>query len=54
MKSKWYVVPPYDGVTWKVLNEAGELVAVFEDKDECQHVVDLHNESLTAAPQHKS
>ena len=32
----WYPVPPYrKGGNWKVLNEQGELVAIFENKSDC-------------------
>jgi len=54
MKKKWYAVPPYSGADWKIVDINGEHVADFEDQEECEHVVALHNESLTAAQQHKS
>lgn len=40
---KWYALPPYKNEGWKILNEKGELVATFEDKTECENVVDLYN-----------
>jgi hypothetical protein len=43
-KDYWYAVPPYkknDG--WRVLNECGELIAVFETKEECIEAVNAVN-----------
>ncbi len=46
IKLKWYAIPPYHREGWRILNEKGELVAVFEDRRECEHVVYLHNLTL--------
>lgn len=46
MKLKWYAIPQYSREGWRILNEKGELVAVFEDRRECEHVVYLHNLTL--------
>lgn len=43
---KWYAIPPYNREGWRIFNEKGELVAVFEDRVECEHVVHLHNLTL--------
>ena len=37
MKEKldWYAIPPYKkGESWKIANENGELVAIFELKED--------------------
>ena len=31
----WFPVPPYRGAGWIIVNRSGELVATFEDRDEC-------------------
>lgn len=32
----WYPVPPYKkNENWMILNECGELIATFEEKNEC-------------------
>lgn len=43
-RDKWYAVPPYKNEGWKVLNESGELVATFEDKEDCIKAVELFNQ----------
>ncbi len=43
---KWYYVPPYNGADHKVVNEAGEHVATFEDRDEAKLAVDLYNTNI--------
>lgn len=43
---KWYAIPPYNREGWRIFNEKGELVAVFEDRAECEHAVHLHNLTL--------
>ena len=44
-KEQWYAVPPYmKKEQWKIVNSYGELIAVFEDKSECEMVVKLINE----------
>ena len=40
---KWYPVPPYTNEGWKIYNELGELVATFEQKEECEKVCRLWN-----------
>ena len=44
-KSYWYAVPPYDDKRdqWKILNECAELVATFEERDECLEAVNAFN-----------
>jgi hypothetical protein len=43
--NKWYAIPPYmKREQWKIVNSYGELIAVFEDKSECEMVVKLINE----------
>jgi len=44
-KSYWYAVPPYDDKRdqWKILNECAELVATFEERDECLEAVNAVN-----------
>lgn len=41
---EWYAVPPYKNEGWKIFNEKGELVATFENKDECLLVVKTMNQ----------
>ncbi len=43
-KSRWYYVPPYRNEGHIVLNEKGEQVANFEDKDEAELAVELFNQ----------
>ena len=44
-KSYWYAVPPYGKKeSWRIVNECGELVATFEDKDECIEAVNAVNQ----------
>lgn len=43
MKNEWYAVPPYRNGGWTIVNENGELVATFENKEECLKVVELFN-----------
>ncbi len=47
MKKQWYPVPPYNNEGWKIINEDGEHVAVFEDKEECIQTCKLHNHELS-------
>ncbi len=43
-KVEWYAVPPYNqGDSWKILNEFGELVAIFELKSDCLKAVEAVN-----------
>ncbi|MFW5753509.1 MAG: hypothetical protein ACOCV9_01790 [Marinilabiliaceae bacterium] len=46
MKTKWYPVPPYKNEGWIIVNEDGELIATFEEKDDCIRAVELNNENL--------
>lgn len=44
-QSEWYAVPPYKvSENWKILNERGEIVAWFENKEDCIFAVKLFNE----------
>lgn len=42
----WYAIPPYRNEGWRAFNVRGELVATFERRVDCEHVVELHNRSL--------
>ena len=43
-KVEWYAVPPYiKGKNWKIVNQFGELVAIFELKSDCLKVVEAVN-----------
>ncbi len=44
-RTRWYFIPAYTDrfAENKVVNAAGELVATFEDRDEAEYIVDLHN-----------
>lgn len=46
MELKWYAIPPYKNEGWQIMNEKGELVATFEDKNECIKSVELYNNEL--------
>ncbi len=54
-KEKWYAIPPYttngtpSGVNWEIHNEKGELVASFEDREECEKIVELFNNQKNKA-----
>lgn len=40
----WYAIPAFHKTEcWRICNEAGELVAKFETKEECILTVQLHN-----------
>lgn len=43
-KQKWFPVPPYHKGSWIIVNEKGEQVATFEDKDECIIAAEAYNE----------
>ena len=52
--SKWYAVPPYKiGENWKILNDKGEIVAWFEDREDCEKAVEVYNRATwwTPAPE---
>jgi hypothetical protein len=41
----WYAVSPYKkNEGWRALNECGELIAVFETKEECIEAVNAVNQ----------
>ena len=42
-KQEWFAVPPYKNEGWQILNSKGELVATFEEKEDCLAVVELYN-----------
>ncbi len=42
-KQEWFAVPPYGNEGWQILNSKGELVATFEEKEECLKTVELYN-----------
>lgn len=43
-KVEWYAVPPYKkGESWKIVNQFGELVAIFELKSDCLKTVEAVN-----------
>jgi hypothetical protein len=44
MNKKWYTVPPYKNEGWRIVNEKGELVATFEQREDCEMVTDLANQ----------
>lgn len=41
---RWYPVPPYRNEGWKLLDDRGELVAVFECREHCEVAAELFNE----------
>jgi len=45
-RSYWYAVPPFNALKeqWTIVNECAELVATFEDKDECIEAVNAVNQ----------
>lgn len=46
-KKRWYPIPPYNGGTWEILNEAGELVARFESREDCEKAAELYNLNIS-------
>lgn len=41
---KWYAIPPYQkNESWKICNENGEQVAVFEYREDCEAAVKAVN-----------
>lgn len=43
-KVEWYAIPPYmKGENWKIVNQFGELVAIFELKSDCLKAVEAVN-----------
>jgi len=34
-KKEWFPIPPYRNESWRIVNRNGELVATFEDGNEC-------------------
>lgn len=42
-KQEWFAVPPYKNEGWQILNNKGELVGTFEEKEECLKTVELYN-----------
>ena len=45
-QAEWYAIPPYEvrKESWKIVNEKGELVGIFETKEDCLLAVKLFNE----------
>jgi len=41
----WYPKPPYNNEGWQILNEQGELVATFENKEDCLKTVEAINQT---------
>lgn len=39
----WYITPPYKGIEWTIVNENGELVATFQNKEDCIKAVQAIN-----------
>ena len=44
-QAEWYAIPPYTNEGWRIFNEKGELVAIFETKEDCLLAVKLFNEN---------
>jgi len=49
---KWYTVPPSPLEGWRIFNEGGEWVANFEDRQECELTVKLHNIFINEKTKH--
>lgn len=49
--NKWYAVPPYMGrhdgfLQWIIADASGELIAVFESREDCEAAVMAYNQMM--------